>query len=172
MISPLRQSLTINQAGSKLAINATWVVKLMMSFITDVCVSFPLSLCVCSVSSCLIDLDLVWLRLSNREVSDWRRFWVSVPSGGRRCGGRWAVPALKTWQSMPPVVLTITITVTIYFIHPSGKLKLSFDRGTTKNISIPKVTVNGTRHIRVSTLPLLRLMTPPQFLSTWSAYTD
>ena len=29
---------------------------------------------------------------------------------------------------------TITITVTIYFINPSGKLKLSFDR-TTKNIS-------------------------------------
>ena len=30
--------------------------------------------------------------------------------------------------------ITKTITVTIYFINPSGKLKLSFDR-TTKNIS-------------------------------------
>ena len=30
--------------------------------------------------------------------------------------------------------ITIT-TITIYFIHPSGKLKLSFDR-TTKNIII------------------------------------
>ena len=28
----------------------------------------------------------------------------------------------------------ITLTITIYFLHPSGKLKLSFDR-TTKNIS-------------------------------------
>ena len=31
------------------------------------------------------------------------------------------------------VTVTIT-TITIYFINPSGKLKLSFDR-TTKNIS-------------------------------------
>ena len=29
----------------------------------------------------------------------------------------------------------LTITITIYFINPSGKLKLSFDR-TTKNIII------------------------------------
>ena len=31
-------------------------------------------------------------------------------------------------------VMVSVITVTIYFINPSGKLKLSFDR-TTKNIS-------------------------------------
>ena len=30
--------------------------------------------------------------------------------------------------------ITQLVTITIYFIHPSGKLKLSFDR-TTKNIS-------------------------------------
>ena len=30
--------------------------------------------------------------------------------------------------------VTITTTITTHFIHPSGKLKLSFDR-TTKNIS-------------------------------------
>ena len=30
--------------------------------------------------------------------------------------------------------LAITVTVTIYFIYPSGKLKLSFDR-TTKKVS-------------------------------------
>ena len=30
-------------------------------------------------------------------------------------------------------LLKLTITITIYFINPSGKLKLSFDR-TTKNI--------------------------------------
>ena len=32
------------------------------------------------------------------------------------------------------LVCTVTITITMYFIHPSGKLKLSFDR-TTENIS-------------------------------------
>ena len=32
------------------------------------------------------------------------------------------------------MTLVITVTITIYFINPSGKLKLSFDR-TTKNIS-------------------------------------
>ena len=31
-------------------------------------------------------------------------------------------------------IITITTTITIYFINPSGKLKLSFDR-TMKNIS-------------------------------------
>ena len=32
------------------------------------------------------------------------------------------------------LTITTTITITIHFIHPSGKLKLLFDR-TTKNIS-------------------------------------
>ena len=33
-----------------------------------------------------------------------------------------------------PSCLLVPLTITIYFIHPSGKLKMSFDR-TTKNIS-------------------------------------
>ena len=43
--------------------------------------------------------------------------------------------AIGTVLKGPNVVMTVErITVTIYFIHPSRKLKLSFDR-TAKNIS-------------------------------------
>ena len=41
---------------------------------------------------------------------------------------------ISEWQAGWNVTNAIQVTITIYFIHHSGKLKLSFDR-TTKNIS-------------------------------------
>ena len=43
-------------------------------------------------------------------------------------------------------VMVSLITVTIYFINPSGKLKLSFDR-TTKNIIILNHKPHAHTHI-------------------------
>ena len=62
---------------------------------------------------------------------------------GRVGGGVWRVPASAPGKSLGLFLsglptdrnkITTTITITVYFIHPSGKLKLSFDR-TTKNRS-------------------------------------
>ena len=37
-------------------------------------------------------------------------------------------------QGVDERMINVTITITIYFINPSGKLQQSFDR-TTKNVS-------------------------------------
>ena len=58
------------------------------------------------------------------------------------CLGGWFVPVFKkwfvpVWRWFVPMCRGgsyLCVTITIYFINPSGKLKLSFDR-TTKNMS-------------------------------------
>ena len=122
-------------------------------------VSFPLSVCVCSVSSCLIDLDLVW-------------DWVTVPPCMTDAAAFWAAVAESCAGTVVGKQVHAAVggannnnsNKIIYFIHPSGKLKLSFDR-TTKNISQFRKSWNTRTfiHTRSVTDTLLVIANRPNY---------
>ena len=86
------------------------------------------------IISCQTSSDPILIRLTVSGFGQTDPVWVQA--GERESSGLLLANAsgpIRIGYKSDPVCLTITIT-TIYFINPSGKLKLSFER-TTKNIS-------------------------------------